>query len=212
MANRFVATDKKTVEKPSCQIQSPEFAFKLTKECSQKNFLVLKKYGFNLEHALAAQKGTPLEYGSKFRIANELAPIFQDHPLWESMEETLTTGAIFPLEELDKETRLLDFTVALKRCNHKGAQKKPDFLKELVTKDVIHGYGLPLPLSKLIRIPGTILAPMNIQAQNTIHEFGQIIAKDRLTHDQSFDFLPAWSVNSRVIWDDLPPVRYGHCI
>ena len=204
---------RKTVEKPSRQIQSPEFAFKLTKECTQKNFLVLKKYDFNLEHALAAQKGTtPLEYGSEFRTADELAPIFQDHLLWESMKENLTTGATFPLEELDKETRLLDFTTALERGNHKGAQKKPDLLKELVTNEVIHGYGLPLPLSVLIQIPGTLLAPMNIQAQNTINEFGKIIAKDRLTYDQSFDFSPNSSVNSRVIWDNLPPVRYGHCI
>jgi hypothetical protein len=49
---------------------------------------------------------------------------------------------------------------------------------------------------------------MNVAAQNTIDEFGRIIAKDRLTHDQSFDFSEKSSVNSRVIWDDLPPVRY----
>jgi hypothetical protein len=128
------------------------------------------------------------------------------------MKENLTTGAIFPLEELDKKTSLSDFVAALERGNHKGAQKKPDFLKELVTKDVIHGYGLPLPLTKLILIPGKILAPMNIQAQNTINKFGQIIAKDRLTPDQSFDFLPNLSVNSRVIWDSLPPERYENCI
>jgi hypothetical protein len=75
---------RKPVEKPSCQMQSPEFAFKLTKECAQKNFLVLKKYDLHLEHALATQKRMPLEYGPEFRTANELAPIFQDHPLWES--------------------------------------------------------------------------------------------------------------------------------
>ena len=189
-----------------------EFTFELTIESAQKNFLVLRKYGFNLEKALAVQKGTPLEYSSEFRTADELAPIFQDHPLWESMKENLNTGVIFPLEKLDEETRLLDFVTALERGNHKGAQKKPDLLRELISKDMIHGYGLPLPLSMLIRIPSTVLAPMNIMAQNTINEFGQIIAKDRLTHNQSFDFSPDSSVSSRVIWDNLPPVRYGHCM
>jgi hypothetical protein len=116
------------------------------------------------------------------------------------------------LKELDEETRILDFNAALARGNHKGAQKKPDSLKDLVNKDIIHGYGLPLPLDKLIRLPGAVLAPMNVAAQNTIDEFGRIIAKDRLTHDQSFDFSEKSSVNSRVIWDDLPPVRYGQCI
>jgi hypothetical protein len=126
----------------------------------------------------------------------ELAPVFALHPLWEEIKGTLTSGAVFPLRELDEETRLADFAAALERGNHKGAQKKPDLLKELVGKDVIHGYGLPLPLDKLIRIPGTVLAPMNIAAQNTIDEFGRIIAKDRLTHDQSFDFTEGCSVNS----------------
>ena len=98
--------------------------------------MVLKKYKYNLEEALAAQAGTPLEYGSKFRTT----------PLWDDMRENLTTGAIFPLEELEDETRLADFQAALKRGNHKGAQKKLDLLFELMEKDVIHGYRLPLPL------------------------------------------------------------------
>jgi hypothetical protein len=128
------------------------------------------------------------------------------------MKENLTTGATFPLRELEEETRLLDFQSALARGNHKGATKKQDLLVKLVEKVVVQGYGLPLLLSKLSRIPGAVLAPMNVQAQNTINEFGQIIEKDRLTHNQSFDFSPDSSVNSRVIWDDLPPVRYGQCM
>ena len=193
-------------------MKKPEFRFELTKECAEWNFLVLKKHGFDLEKALETQRGTPLEYGSEFRTVPELEPIFKHHPLWTQMKENLTTGAIFPLTDLDEETRLLDFQAALDRGNHKGATKKPDLLFKLVEKDVVHGYGLPLPLPKLSRIPGVVLAPMNIQAQNTINEFGQIIEKDRLTHDQSFDFSPDSSVNSRVVWDDLPPVRYGQCM
>ena len=193
-------------------MKKPEFKFELTKECAEWNFLVFRKYGFNLEKALRMQQGTPLEYGSEFRTVSELEPIFKHHPLWIHMKENLTTGAIFPLAELDEETRLADLQAALNRGNHKGATKKPDLLSKLVEKDVIHGYGLPLPLPKISRIPGIVLAPLNIQAQNTINEFGQIIEKDRLTHDQSFDFSPDSSVNSRVIWDDLPPVRYGQCM
>jgi hypothetical protein len=200
------------VSRPSRRMREPEFTFELTKEAAAKNFLVLRKYCFSFEASLSAQKGTQLEYGSEFRTVDELAPVFELHPLWEDIKETLTSGAEFPLRNLEEETRLSDFAAALERGNHKGAQKKPDLLKELVGKDVIHGYGLPLPLDKLIRIPGTVLAPMNIAAQNTIDEFGRIIAKDRLTHDQSFDFTEGCSVNSRTVKDDLLPVRYGHCI
>jgi hypothetical protein len=127
-------------------MREPEFTFELTKEAAAKNFLVLRKYCFSLEAALSAQKGTQLEYGSEFRTVEELAPVFELHPLWEDIKGTLTSGAVFPLRDLDEETRLADFAAALERGNHKGAQKKPDLLKELVGKDVIHGYGLPLPL------------------------------------------------------------------
>ena len=208
----LISRVRKVSRKASREMRMPEFSFELTSEAAEKNLMVLKKYKYNLEEALAAQAGTPLEYGSEFRTIEELYPIFGDHPLWNDMRENLATGAIFPLKELDEETRSADFQAALERGNHKGAQKKLDLLFELMTKDVIHGYGLPLPLSKLPRVPGAVLAPVNIQAENTINEFGQIIAKDRLTHDQSFDFSPESSVNSRVIWSEIAPVRYGNCM
>jgi len=42
------------------------------------------------------------------------------------------------------------------------------------------------------------MAPMNIMAQNTINENGQIIQKDQLTHNQSWQGSSKMSVNSRT--------------
>eukprot|EP00956_Cyclotella_meneghiniana_P034348 scaffold103894_cov40-Cyclotella_meneghiniana.AAC.3 len=193
-------------------MKQPEFIFELTSEAAEKNFLVLRQYGLDLGKALSAQRDTPLEYGSEFREPSVLEPLLSMHPLWPKMKAILQNGSLFPVTELDEETRLADLEAALARGNHKGASEKLDLLMKLVTKDVIHGYAMALPLNKLPRIPGVVLAPVNIQAQNTINEFGEIIAKDRLTHDQSFDFSPDSSVNSRVIAEELLPVRYGHCI
>ncbi|KAL7526144.1 hypothetical protein ACHAXR_001343 [Thalassiosira sp. AJA248-18] len=75
--------------------------------------------------------------------------------------------------------------LALEFGNHKRASEKPELLKQLIAKDVKHGYGLVLPLFKITRIPNLLLAPMNIMNQNTIDEFGRIVGKDRLTHGQS---------------------------
>jgi hypothetical protein len=47
------------------------------------------------------------------------------------------------LEELDENLRQQDLEEALAFGNHKGAQKNPMHLRELVEKDVIHGYGIP---------------------------------------------------------------------
>jgi hypothetical protein len=54
---------------------------------------------------------------------------------------------------------------------------------------------------------------MNIMAQNTIDEFGRVVPKDRLTHDQSWKWGSSGSsVNSRVKKELLQDTRYGFCI
>ena len=70
-----------------------------------------------------------------------------------------------------------------------GGGMNADNLRSLINDDVIHGYSLPLPLSKIHLLPGALLAPMNIVTQDTIDEKGNIIPKFRLIHDQSFKFV-----------------------
>ena len=75
---------------------------------------------------------------------------------------------------------------ALSFVNHKGAVRNPIFPRKLIEKDFVHGYGLVLPLRKIDRIQGILLAPLNIMTQNTINEHRGIVEKYRLTHDQSY--------------------------
>jgi hypothetical protein len=65
---------------------------------------------------------------------------------------------------------------------------------------------------KAEKIPGILIAPMNIQQQNTIDEFGRIVPKDRQTHDQSFKWSSGTSVNSHVKTEELLPCLLGACI
>jgi hypothetical protein len=68
-----------------------------------------------------------------------------------------------------------------------------------VKGNVIHGYALPLPLDKIKRIPSVCMALLNTQAQWTINKREEIIEKDRLTHNQSFEWSSlGTSVNSRI--------------
>ena len=97
------------------------------------------------------------------------------------MIEILRHGSKWPLESLDEDKRQADVAEALAFGNHKGALLQPELLKKLVSKDVQHGYCLPLPLAKATKIPSILIAPMNIQKQNTIDEHGQIVPKDRVT-------------------------------
>ena len=116
------------------------------------------------------------------------------------------------MEELDENLRQQDLEEALTFGNHKGAQKHPMRLRELVEKDVTHGYGLPLPLHHIRTLPGVVLAPMNIALQNTIDEHGRIIDKERLTHDQSYEWGSRRSVNNRVNLSDFLPCMFGKAL
>jgi len=67
-----------TSERP----ESPLFKFEMNGAAAESNFLVLRKFNFDLEKALKAQVRSPVGYGSEFRKGELLLPLLKDHPLW----------------------------------------------------------------------------------------------------------------------------------
>jgi hypothetical protein len=96
--------------------------------------------------------------------------------------------------------------------NHKGASSKPELLRELISGNVKHGYGLVLPWNKIDRIPHVCIAPINIMNQFTFDASGDIINKEHLTHDQSFCWKSGSSVNWRKVKEKLQQCMYGGCL
>ena len=192
---------------------APDFCFEMTLEAAEKNFLVLKHHDFDLGKAIEAQSTSPVGYGSEFRKTGILSPLLRNHPFWPMMKSILENGAEWPMDPISEESCIADVKEALLFENHKGAISQPELLMKLVTGDVIHGYSLPLPLDKIKRLPHVCMAPLNIQAQWTINERGEIIPKDRLTHDQSYKWEHSGtSVNSRCDSSSLPHCMFGKCL
>jgi hypothetical protein len=189
-----------------------EFAFELIKEAAEKNYCLLKKQGLDLGWAINAQKSSPLSYGSEFKPPHILKRIYRNHPLWPRMEQLLINGLQWPLDEISEEDREADLREALAFGNHKEAASKPELLKALIAADVRHGYRLVIPRDKVARIPNACLAPMNIMHQFTLNASGNIVDKERLTHDQSFKWQSGTSINSRVDKDKLQQCMYGRCL
>jgi hypothetical protein len=106
----------------------PEFKFELTMAAAKKNYLMLGKYYFDLAAAIAANKTSPMGYGSEFRKPDVLQPLLSMHPLWLKLEDILTNGVQYPLKPLEEELRVKDLKLALEFGNHKGALNKPDLL------------------------------------------------------------------------------------
>jgi hypothetical protein len=96
--------------------------------------------------------------------------------------------------------------------NHKGASQKPVLLKKLISDNIRYGYGLVIPREKIPRLPHACVSPMNIMNQFTLDAGGEIIDKERLTHDQSFKWKSRLSVNKRVMKERLQRCMYGRCL
>ena len=193
------------------KFQDTPFIFNLTKSAAEHNSKIIEKYDHDMEKVLnATTKNTQLEYGSESRPSSDLEPILINHPLWQKTKAILTKGSNVKISHQDILIEKEDLQLGLKRGNHKGAKTQNDELTSLITKDVTHGYALPLNNKTAENIKGGAWAPLNIIDQWTINERGERIKKKRLTHDQSFPGLASEkSINDRVDLESLEPLIYG---
>ena len=77
-------------------------------------------------------------------------------------------------------------------------------IQDLVMNNVRAGFQVPIPVDTVRKTKGGVVAPYGIANQFSINERGEIIERNRITHDQSFEFSEGNSINSRLIWDNLP--------
>ena len=84
----------------------------------------------------------------------------------------------------------------------------------MLMDEVSRGWQLILPREVVLQLPRAVLAPLGLIEQDTINEFGEIVPKWRLTHDQSFNVIKqtSRSVNDRLITEDLTPCIYGKAL
>ena len=200
---------QRIMETRSPTMHAPAFRFAWSHEAAVHNWEILAQFDLDIQRAITSQARSPLSIGSEFRDLHLLQPLLSYHPLWSRFAMLLTKGVEFPLLPLTEEQRLTDLALAMSRGNHSSAKSKSDVVKKLLIKEVERGWQLPLPPEKIHLLPNAVVAPMGIVTQATINKHGEIIPKDRLTHDQSFEFSKGTSVNARVIFDRLTPCRYG---
>jgi hypothetical protein len=113
---------------------------------------------------------------------------------------------------LNNTKQIKDFDNPIKFSNHKGTKQQQELLLKLAKDNINRGFTLPLPLNKISLIPDVVLAPLNIQLQKMINKKGEIIPKNRLTHNQSWTWQSGTSVNSRVNAKKLMPYYFGKAL
>jgi hypothetical protein len=192
----------------------PKFQFFWNKQATEHNLSILEYYNMDLDRTLRSQPFGALTFGSEFCPVNVLAPLFGCHPLWHQVQRYLTEGTSPPVTPIAEKDHLHDLGQMLKNGNHKSAEKEHEHLVGMLREEVQRMWQLPLPRRAIARIPDCIMAPLGMALQQTINKFGEIVAKWRLTHDQTYEPTPGEyrSVNHRTRFEELTPCGYRRAL
>ena len=200
---------------PVVPVKAP-FEFTNTKEAADHNDKVLAAVDYDLEKLIRANADSTLGYGSEFRTVEQLKPLIGRHPHFSELSRVLEFGMSYVFErELDSVTKSEELQTLLARGNHQSAKNHPVQVAALLTKDVTHGFAIPIPTATVRKIPNAAVQPLGLAQQWTLDEKGNRVIKYRMTQDLSFTSdrnAPHRSINSRIDMTAYPEMIYGWCL
>lgn len=192
----------------------PPFHFELSLDAAIANSNLLKEQGSSLCCLLDQHQNSTLGYCSEFRPLWQLDSILHHHPNYPPFRCVLTGGMRFRGEPLPSSHDLrLDLEAAITRGNHKSALENIAAVRELLAKDVAHGFAVPLTLDTIRHLPNAQVQPIGMVKQWSLDVNGDRKQKLRLTHDASFIPRPgSTSVNQRIDLGQYDEMIYGWCL
>ena len=198
-------------------VQAPQkcpLDFEFTIDAANHNSSLLEEVGYDLSKFIDQHPSSTISYGSELRPLSHLEPLLHHHPLYDQFAKNHVHGIDYPLNDIEDEKRIENVKATIERGNHKAAledEQRPHVTKGMLS-DVQYGYGIPIPVDTILKIPGAEVYPINVQNQTTIDESGNIIPKKRVTHDLSHNRGSGESINQRVRDEELPEVIFGFAL
>jgi hypothetical protein len=193
---------------------APPAWFDVSKEAVQHNSGLLEACDFDLTKFLASHQDSTLAFGSEFRPVEQLRTILGGHPNFAFFTDVLASGMEFHFShQLSEDQRLAELDEMVSRGNHKSAEENGTEVERLLSKDVHHGFSLPVDPSIVRKLKGAMVQPAGLALQFALLEDGSRVPKRRLTQDSTFalTFAEA-SVNERIDMDAYPEMIYGWCL
>jgi hypothetical protein len=197
------------------RMKKQPFMFESTRKATHHNTKTLQRFGGDYKKLVSHYGGSILTPGSEFRSIQHIKPLLCHHEDWPDLEEILRNGITYPMENpLDEKTRISDLKAMIERGNHKSTKSTEHLLSltKAYTKEVTHGWLIPLQVASLYHIKGASVIPLGVADQFSVDRNGNRMSKSRVTHDCTFPTPSGTSINSRTIEDDLSPCIYGHCL
>ncbi len=185
-------------------------------DAASHNGETFQAFNNHLGDVIQAFPGSTLSYGSEFRPPEQLHHIWGGHPSWSKLNDTLSHGSSYELNEVRQpHDRVRDLAHLHEYGNHKSATSVEGLklASDLLHEDVFKQRAIPIPPSLVDSIVGSELCPIGIVHQNTINDRGEMIDKSRACHDHTYHGGPSnSSLNLRTNKDLLHPCEYGHAL
>ena len=195
----------------------PPFRFEVSPEAAEHNARLLAEKDFDVGRFLGSHQDTTLGYGCEFRPPAQLEPLLGLHPHFGLLEDLLRNGMSYHYKvELSEAERTEELAAILARGNHKSATAESAQVLLLLTKDVTHGFSVPIPVGSITRILGAAVQPLGMATQMSVDNQGNPKVKFRLTQDLTFSSepppAPPRSINGRIQMESYPEMTYGWCL
>jgi hypothetical protein len=190
--------------------------FEVSPDAAQHNAELLRAVDYDMTKFLEGQRGTTLDFGAEFRSVEALRPLLGRHPNFEELAIVITSGMPYRYaQDIDDDTREKEMLAMIARGNHKSAQANPEQVGRLLSKDVVHGFSMVLPIEVVPLIPGAMVQPTGLAEQWVLNEEGERMIKYRITQDLTYaetDKDSQISVNSRIDMGEYKEMIYGWCL
>jgi hypothetical protein len=192
----------------------PPVRFDTSNESIEHNSKLLQTFDYNLDKLLAANSHTTLGYGAEFRPINQLEKVLGPHPNFAFLRTVLHNGMdYFFKSQLTEDQRKAELHANVERGNHKSADASADKVRQLLDKDVRHGFSLPVRTELVYKIPKALVQPCGVVTQYALTASGERQLKERLTQDLTYSLTEEEiSVNDRIEMSRYPEMIYGWCL
>ncbi len=179
-----------------------------------KNDQLLSDHGFDLDSLTSDSQDATLGCGSEFRPIDQLQTVLGGHPKFQVLKGSVGNGMNCRFKkDMSEEERLRELRGMTDRGNHKSADEESEKALELPSKDVAHGFSIPVSPGIIDKIKGAMVQPFGLATQFGLAADGSRKVKHRLTQDLSFSLTePEMSVNSRTDVDQCPEMFCGWCL
>ena len=207
----FIADHKPSTPKPSPFRHSIDDSVVLSN--ATFNSQLIERFDFDMQRVIDSHPDSVITPGSEFRTAQILEPLLAGHPYWSRFHHNITHGVSYPLTaEEDEPARRAENQAILEYGNHASGKKNPEALSKVLRKDASKGFSLPITFDCAKRIKHSRISPMGVAHQLGIDANGDLVPKDRLTHDQSFSLGFCPSTNDLINQSKLIDLVMGHCL